>query len=447
MPEMLFGEMVFKTSKSRSGSDSDLVEFEGEITNSNIDSHYERMGVKAMRSFGIKLATPRSIKVLAEHNHSAVIGRSLSGRYDSSEKRVTSRFYIQRDISLRPGFNDGGYSNTNDYISMAEKGTMSDLSIGATVDKETCDHCGAEMKQYSFFGMRFVEDENGHYPGQTIYVDRKGKEYDKPKANLTKVVITATIEEAELHEFSLVGFGAVPDAEIQAALKQKWERGELEPKHLQQMSDRYMIKSGKSGLIFPVEGNSLRRRSMVNVPKSIGGRNVDKDIERLEQQLADQRDLNAQTMATLEEVREERNQFAAKADEFDALQNSHDDLLKEMGEMEAEVKELKAKLTDVNEEAWMARDYKRLMADEVEKTILEFTRHRGEDLRDGEIDMERAKLERMRDYAMIKQWHDFYRESNNKRLREGRGPNSSQARGYDDVFDGKGEGTYVEPYV
>ena len=98
------------------------------------------------------------------------------------------------------------------------------------------------MKRYSFFGMSFSEDENGHYPGQTIYVDKKGKEIKEPKKGLREVTITSTINEADLKEFSVVPFGATPGAEIAQNAMRAYKSGKLEDKHRIQLNSEYEMR-------------------------------------------------------------------------------------------------------------------------------------------------------------------------------------------------------------
>ena len=136
MEGQLHGDMLVKASLGTVEDDPELVKFRGVITNNNLDSQFERMGITPLRSFAKQLKTPRAIKVLGEHNSgSQPLGRSLGGRYSPTRKETIADFYIQRDLTLRSGMNAGGYANTDDYIKAMEKGTATDLSIGATVDK------------------------------------------------------------------------------------------------------------------------------------------------------------------------------------------------------------------------------------------------------------------------------------------------------------------------
>ena len=224
-----------KKKKKRKGM-SRREEYDGIISNSNLDSYNTHIGEKALRSFASDAR--KGVPVLALHDRNTQIGRSLSGTYNSSEESVSSEFYIQRGLPL----NGPGYGTTDAYIDSVDEGTMRDLSVGFVPKQETCDYCGTDMKRYSFFGMSFSECQNGHYPGQTIFVDKKGKESKEPKKGLREVTITSTIDQAVLKEFSVVPFGATPGAEIAENAMRAYKEGALEEKHRIQLNEEYQMR-------------------------------------------------------------------------------------------------------------------------------------------------------------------------------------------------------------
>ena len=431
MEGQFHGGMIIRASEgTQVDDDPDLVKFRGVISNNNLDSDFERMGTAPLRDFSRKLKMPRSIKVLGEHNSmSQPLGRSLDGRYKSKTKETVADFYIQRGLSLRSGFNAGGYASTDDYIAAIEKGTATDLSIGAIVKKETCDYCGADMKAYSFFGMRWVEDENGHWPGKKFYVDEEGEEHREPGKGLTEVLITATIKKADLKEFSIVSFGAVPGAEIQSQMQKAWADGQIEQKHLDQWNDRYAIKSGPDGLIFPITKSS--RKSIVVVPKSIGGNQMDRDMERLEKQLAQEKELSEALTAERDKAIEERDAFAEKAEQYDALEAERDELVEQLEATDEEIQKAKSQLNDVSDDAWKAKQYDTLHQVAVTNTLSQFTKAKGESLREGELEKEREKLESTEDISLILKWHDYYKKQYLSSLRKAR--ETSPSRGKADL--------------
>ena len=226
----------YKGKKKKKKGMSRRAEYDGVISNTNLDSYNTHIGEKALRSFASD--SRNGVPVLALHDRNTQIGRSTSGRYSNVDKNVTSEFYIQRGLPL----NGPGYATTDAYIDSVDEGTMRDLSVGFVPKHETCDYCNSDMKRYSFFGMNFSECQNGHYPGQTIFVDKKGKESKEPKKGLREVKITSTIQEADLKEFSVVPFGATPGAEITENVMRAYKDGALEEKHRIQLNEEYQIR-------------------------------------------------------------------------------------------------------------------------------------------------------------------------------------------------------------
>ena len=224
-----------KKKKKRKGM-SRREEFDGTISNTNLDSYNTQIGPSALRSFA--KSAREGVPVLAQHDRFTQIGRSIGGTYSSTKKNVSSKFYIQRDLPL----NGPGYGSSDAYIDAVDEGTMRDLSVGFVPTKETCNHCGLEMQRYGFFGMSFVEDENGHFPGQKIYIDKKGKETKEQKQGLKEIIITSTINEADLKEFSVVPFGATPGAEIAQNAMRAYKSGKLEDKHRIQLNAEYEMR-------------------------------------------------------------------------------------------------------------------------------------------------------------------------------------------------------------
>lgn len=85
---------------------SERAEFEGVITSSRVDHHYEHFSLNALKQMA--KGADKGVKVLSEHNAGAQpIGKSISARYDASEEKVYSKFYIQKGLNLRAGFNAG----------------------------------------------------------------------------------------------------------------------------------------------------------------------------------------------------------------------------------------------------------------------------------------------------------------------------------------------------
>ena len=185
------------------------VYYEGQIANRNLTSYYSRLSVPVLRKFASKAR--EGVMVLSNHNRGQIVGRSTSGTFTRNDE-VRSKFYIQKDLEFAPGgiFSSGGYSSTNDYIKAIDGGTYTDLSVGFNNHTEFCDYCDTQIKG----GFFFMGCANGHYPGQTIYVDDDGNEYDEPARGRSEILITSEIRTGDLFEYSLVDIGALPGAEV-----------------------------------------------------------------------------------------------------------------------------------------------------------------------------------------------------------------------------------------
>ena len=420
MENLFFGGIVLKnadTSAIVSGADTEKPEFEGIISNTKVDKAYERMSPRALRSFARE--AQKGVRVLAEHNNtSQPIGRSLRGRYDSKEEATYSRFYIQRGLDLRSGFDGGGYANTDSYIAAAEAGTTRDLSIGAFVNKQTCDFCGEEMKRVSFFGMTFISDENGHYPGQKIYLDKDGERTTEITKRLTKERVTATIEDADLVEFSLVAFGAVPDAEIQQNLRKAWEDGKLTESHLAQLNDRFAIKSSDSGLIFPISAlnsgsasGAGSSRSSIIVPKTIGGSPM--SVEQLEKDLAVSKELNESLQKALEDSTTELELAREKITQLEEFEKQVGHLEDALKQKDNDIADLQTNMAEVKANEYRLKQLDDELAKERAQALHQWNRANptaSEKARDAE----EAKLDNISDLDAIRThknlWRDLARE-------------------------------------
>ena len=420
MENLFFGGMVLKDADASaivSGAEGSKPEFEGIISNSKVDRAYEQMSPRALRSFARE--AQKGVKVLAEHNNqSQPIGRSLRGRYDNKEEATYSRFYIQRGLDLRGGFDGGGYANTDSYIAAAEAGTTRDLSIGAFINKETCDFCGAEMKRVSFFGMTFISDENGHYPGQKIYIDKDGERTTEVTKRLSKERVTATIEDADLVEFSLVAFGAVPNAEIQQSLRKAWEDGKLTESHLAQLNDRFAIKSSESGLIFPISAldtgsgsGTASSRSSIVVPKRIGGSTM--SVEQLEKDLQVSKELNESLQKTLEDTTTELELAREKITQLEQFEEQVTHLQDALKSKDDDIADLEANMSEVKANQYRLKQLDDELAKERAQAMHQYTRANptaSEKAREAE----EAKLENIHDLDALRAhknlWRDIARE-------------------------------------
>jgi len=401
-------------------------EFEGIISSTAYDSDYERFGKTALESMARKAEV--GVKVLAEHNHAGQpIGRSLSGEYDAETQQLKSRFYIQKGLNLRSGFNGGGYADSDSYIASAQEGTTDGLSVGALVEKETCDHCGAEMKRFNFLGMTFIFDEKGHYPGQKIYLDSEGKEHSKPGKGLTEKRITATIEKANLMEFSMVTFGANPDAHITEELQKAFENGELDEKHLAQLNDRFAIKVQGNKLI-----GGLPPMSDDNVSGHMSAK--DADMSTKHEPIPDVTDapdapdandapeptppepitvrdpaLSGEYKADLVRKNVRIDELETEVSKLKVFEEKCVDLEADLRAKEEEISGLKSMEIHVEAKAVKIQKYELLCEKAVDWSVRQYVKWKSTSLRRGEDDAVRTRLSAMDDYDQIMEWGDLYR--------------------------------------
>ena len=383
-------------------------EFEGRIVTNEVSDRWTQMTEGALRSYARDAGKGNGVPVLREHSPGQPIGRSLSGRYDTTDKAVYSKFYIQKGLNLRSGgiYDSGGYSNTDDYIASAQEGTATDLSVGVYVNDMSCSRCGSEMKSYSFFGMTFTECSNNHYPGQKYYIDRKGKQYDEYKSGRKEVRTIGYINEAELAEFSLVGFGAIPGSEIVQNIKEAYHRGKLEEKHMEQLSNRYSMYFKDGEVILPITARqTTKNRSDSKMDQAI-----------LEQQLKDKDELIEKMRSTqathddeLNRLETEKVEFESELDELRPVKNQLDDANAKIDELENEIKEYRVNSHKIEL-------YNKLVTDAVEEAVYHFKRVNTNVTLQQEED-ERERLARIDNYDTIKVWGDQYRMDAAKKYR------------------------------
>ena len=373
------------------------VEFEGRIVTNSISDRFTQMSEKALRSYARTASEGNGVPVLREHSPGQPIGRSISGRYDTNDNAVYSKFYIQKGLDLRSGgvFDSGGYSNTDSYISAAKEGTATDLSVGVYVKKMECTRCGEEMKSYSFFGMSFTEDKNGHFPGQRYYVDRKGKQYDAPKRGRKEERVIGTIQEAELAEYSMVTFGAIPGSEIVQNIKDAYSKGLLEEKHMSQLSNRYSVYIKEGEVILPITPN--QNRGIIKVNDNI-----------LQQQIKDKDELIAKMQTTQNSHSDEVNRLEADKVDLESEVAELRPVKEELDASKTKIEELESEMLEYRSNSHKIQLYNGLVTNAIEDAMYHFRRVNSNASLQQEEE-ERERLERIDNYDTIKVWADQYR--------------------------------------
>lgn len=369
-------------------------EFEGVITSASLTSYFNHFSEKALKR--MTRDANKGVPVLAEHGHGGQpIGRSTSAVYDESSREVVSKFYIQRGLNLRPGFDGGGYADTDSYADAMAAGTASNLSIGAQVKEETCDRCDKPVRRFSFFGMVFAQCEEGHHPGQVIYVDGEDKEHREPGKGRKKVQITSTIQDANLMEFSSVAFGANPDAKVLKKLEHALQSGELEEWQLDQLNTNYSIHchNGVFNYIVP------------NTHK--GGSNVsDKIVDgMISQELYDE--LKTQNV----NISNERDALSKEVEELKAAEIVHTDTANALTKANARVTELENQLATLESNKSKVIAYDAECARERGEAIRQYVRSKGVHCPKELEDEKREMLDNCDDLNQIREWGNLWRQT------------------------------------
>ena len=429
----LNNSLVLRQDASTSSSSSDnKVYFEGTISSRKTDTANTTMSETALRSYAKNAR--EGVPVLPEHKLTGQpIGRSTGGKYNTSDQTVTAKFYIQRGLKL----NEAGYADTDSYIESMQAGTTTDLSVGAKVDKETCDFCGMEMRRFKIFGMAFVEDSNGHFPGQKIYVDRKNQEVKKTQKNLKELTITSTIQKADLKEFSSVTFGSNPDSKVFDRAKEAFEQGQLEERHLHQLSLQYNISRDDLESAQPLPKRrttmSTDNEKTLNSTELIG---LQEDKKRLQLDLDNANQLKGEIEVRYEQECAKTQELEQKIEELEDVEELYHKQEKTLAERDDEIKDLQRRTVNVAYSESKAERYDRLCDVAREEVIEQYIRASGRDCTKEMIDRKQKHLDNIDDYEQLKSWASMYRDDARRNAIGNKGtitPRSSSTKGSDDI--------------
>ena len=145
---------------------------------------------------------------------------------------------------------------------------------------------------------------------------------------------------------------------------------------------------------------------------------MDKDLERLETQLAQEKELSEALTVERDKAVEERNSLVEKADQYDALEADRDDLVERLQEKDEEISALNSQVNDVSDQAWKAAQYDVLHDVIVANTVKQYVKAKGESLREGDTERERTRLEGTTDITLIMKWHAMYKKDYLDNLRK-----------------------------
>lgn len=256
---------LFRMLQERFGyeGESDTVyNFDAEISNSLLDSHFTRMSKKTLQNYAED--AQRGVAFLKGHNWRELpLGYSLSGDLQEVEgkHRVVSGFYTVL-----------GSSDINDMVHRMKAGLVRDVSVGFGGGSYTCDICG---RDYWDWDCR-------HIPGLK-YEEKRGDE-------TVTVLSTFTIDDARLSEVSGVFDGSTPDAMILRAQRVA-EAGLLTPQQIDILENRYRV--------------ALPHKTVVAVPEIPKERKMEeatKDFERMKVVLVRTKTLTQEQVDTLDDT-------------------------------------------------------------------------------------------------------------------------------------------------
>ena len=381
--------------------DPDFAYFEGWISTKNVSHSYTRQTTRTLQGMADK--AKEGVKVLPEHQSSSPIGRSIDSRYDAEKGATRAKFKIQKGIKLA---SREGYETTDDYIKAAKAGTIDNLSAGYFVNEVSCDHCKKDMRSYSILGMTFMECENGHYPGQKLYMSQAGREYKEPGKGRTEKRVIANIEDSSLIEFSVVGFGNVPGSEIiQEKAKEAYDQNLLEEKHLVQLSDRYQINFEGGNVISPITNN---RGINVDV-KELQGQiaELEKENAGLTKQMNDKDDLIRTQKNSIDRHGEEIDEFKvtvieleSRVKELQPVEDQNTSLLEENAKLQKQLEEHKA-------ESFKVDQFNKMYKDVVEEAVSYYDRTAS--YTPEQIRVERERLLDLNNYNTLCGYRDEYK--------------------------------------
>ena len=366
------------------------VEFEGDISNRNLDAYYTRMSDETLRNFARDARN--GVAILGNHDYtSALLGKSKTGYFNRQKGTVRSRFDIQRGLSTPNAL----YGTSDDFIEAIKGGTLTDISVGFSEHTEICDVCNEEIRGNMFW----ASDKNGHYPGKKIYLDKQGNEVSEPGKGIVEKVVTATIKGGKLLEYSVVWEGATPGAEITEKVIRAYQDGELNEEKLDFIRCRYGSRAHRHFI------DTINKLEPKRQTKYFGGFNMSFSEERIQEMIAQEtQETREDQAAALQQVVEQRDAFALKLDEVG-----------DVGTIEANqhkaserIKELEEELRSVEH---IVAEHEQIMATMRKSTMSQFDRKFNYAPDAAEREVAEKEVNNCNSYYLLRQLYDAYKES------------------------------------
>ena len=369
--------------------------FEGYAATDQVSGSFMRHTKAALIKFAEK--ADEGLPVLAQHQRGAPIGRSYYGRYDENKGAVHVKFRVQKGLKLA---NQEGFADTDSYGKAAKEGTIDGLSGGYYINEQECDHCDATMEMYNLGPFRFIEDKNGHYPGKKIYLDRRGKEYSKKGPGREEKVIVGRNLDIDPREFSIVDDPNIPGSNIIQQVKEAWDSGLLEQKHLDQLSHRYAFDFNSGILPQPINKTD---------------RGVNMTVEELQKQIEDKDHLIQTQKTSIDQHESEIDGYKAQVIDLEKKVEELQPFEDEANELREERDNLQNKVDEYEQDEYKSEQFERMYNDVVEEAIYYYDRTA--DYTPDQVRKEHDRLKNLKNYNTLTGYRDEYKNQWARRYR------------------------------
>ncbi len=331
----------FKLNADMISEDDEFANFAGLISTYSLNKYGYHMTRKSLTNFRNAINRTDDIKLFINHEtRDLQIGKPYEA--------VLKQDGCYTKIGILKGLED---PNSDDVIKRIQKSIMTDFSIGHRGGTMTCDTCGSEMD-----GFFWLTCENGHVMGEE-YED-KGK----------KKMWTATCDDTELTEVSVVGRGADPDAKIIKKLKEDLRDQKVSGNQLYVLSELYNLNMNRLCHQLGYDPDRYKRQYSIPTRRN----KMPKEKDELDQEENLDNELDDEDKEARQQLRKELNELKAKneelqsemelmytAEEYEAVQRQVTNLQAEVAEYEAKEAE-NADAIELGEAALeQARDYAR----------------------------------------------------------------------------------------
>lgn len=288
----------------------------GDISTTALNSYFFRFSLGSLRS--IRNQANNGTGVYFQHNTREMpSGRTESARL--TNERVRTRLFVLDDLE------DTGSS---EVIRRMNQGIVTDFSIGAIVDRMTCDICGEDLELETDFWFYRRRDRNGHVLGQKTDEGTR---------------VTGTVQGAvKLLEVSVVGAGADPEAKVVKRLQESLQQQEM-------TFDELLLYAEVHNLNISNLSNQLSieiPKTTFSIPENV--KPINQNKKRKGDSLMDPKQKEV-LESTIDRLEKENEQLT---EEHNSLKEQLEDRLteEEVQELQNEIADLKTKVEEKDEE-------------------------------------------------------------------------------------------------